>query len=214
MSSTIRQQWSKLSAQQQAAIKNLHAEFRERTQCSPAQPCLTDLMMEAFSWDASRKPPIPIISHPDLDLSLDNLLASSQEARSPKRVKLSESEGGEAEEGPPSHDLPNDNEAPAPASSHQGVTNPEAMAQHIVAREASNAEHYKKQNMDILVFLVRKYLYNADRVIPWSPEDDGQPRVSFSDIKPPKNSGGYLDQCIGLLNELKSAYENKKRGRS
>lgn len=87
------------------------------------------------------------------------------------------------------------------------------MAQHIVAREASNAEHYKKQNMDILVFLVRKYLYNAGRTEPWSPEDDGKPRVSMSDMGPQKD-GDCLNQCIGLLHEIKSAYEDQKRSSS
>lgn len=62
--------------------------------------------------------------------------------------------------------------------------------------------------MEILVFLVRKYLYNASRIEPW---DDGKPKVSVDDIRHSQDGGDYLNQWFGLLNEVKSAYKNKKR---
>ncbi|KAK8078233.1 hypothetical protein PG996_004403 [Apiospora saccharicola] len=199
-------EWNKLYTQQKIAIRKLFDEYDRRIQYAARR---FDILSIVFSsWDASQKPPVPVVSHPKLDV-FSSLFAPSNnhEASGSKRARSPDSEDdAQRPRKKKKNQSNNDSDQDPPEDM-------EALAQHIMAREASIAEHYKKQNKDIVIFLVRKYLYNVSRIEPWSPEDDGKDRVFISDITTPKAGGDSLDQCIGVLNELKSAYETHKRNK-
>ncbi|KAK8134753.1 hypothetical protein PG984_006765 [Apiospora sp. TS-2023a] len=202
-------EWKKLSSQQHCAIVELLEEYDRRNQ-SVVPQVIPTLYTVFSSWDASQKPPVPVVSHPKFD-AFSSLFAPSNnhEAIGSKRARSPDSEDDATQRHRKKKKNQGNND-----SDQDPPEDMKALAQHIMAREASIAEHYKKQNKDIVIFLVRKYLYNASRIEPWSPEDDGKDRVFVSDIRTPKAGGDSLDHCIGVLNELKSAYETQKRNKS
>ena len=59
--------------------------------------------------------------------------------------------------------------------------------------------HYRGQNFAVIIFLIRKYIYNAPRIEPWSPEQDGKPGVSESDITELPSASKYLHECKEML---------------
>ncbi|KAK8086276.1 hypothetical protein PG994_001250 [Apiospora phragmitis] len=199
--------WAALSAHQKEAIDDLVAKY---THLVPFTFTRDELLTDVFSsWDSSRKPTVPTIYHQGLT-GLDSLAAmkrtspDSEDSENGRPNKVQRTANGRA----PNYPSEDDKELSS-ASRELAASDPEALAREIVVTGHFVAKHYEKQNCVVLAFLVQKYLYNAGRIEAWSPEQDGKPQVSTSDIRAPLEPQEYVDLCVENLEEVKRAVKRK-----
>ncbi|KAK8039710.1 hypothetical protein PG993_008121 [Apiospora rasikravindrae] len=70
--------------------------------------------------------------------------------------------------------------------------------------------HYNQQNRQVLIFLIRKYLYNTRHPELWSPELDGKPGVSDDDIRKPPRASEYLKVCMETMGAAAKSLDEVK----
>ncbi|KAK8093861.1 hypothetical protein PG997_000546 [Apiospora hydei] len=168
-----------------------------------------------LDWNANVKPDVPIVSYPkpkEFSISLGGTKEEAESADPPgqeverpsKIIKRTSAADIASQSSTPSASLI----VPSPCTAGpDGSTDPIRMStgsvdsacKALVKAHMQLQCHYDQQNRQILIFLIRKYIYNSRNLEPWSPEQDGKPRVSGSDIRKAPRGSEYLNECIETM---------------
>ncbi|KAK8037092.1 hypothetical protein PG991_001406 [Apiospora marii] len=223
--------WHELSSQQRKAIDELlRAQFiycDDWAKYSYPEFHAFIVIGVFFNWTAKTKPNVPSVTYPQIEeFSFTRRSAKvsqpanppGQEVERPSKIRRTSGTDAASQQSSNS-DRAQSNSQPfhltlASPSSKPGsyskqiemvVTSRETVIEAINKADYSLYRDYSTQNRWIVIFLIRKYLYNASRVDPWFPEQDGKPGLSSSDIRPIPSGSVYIEEAIEVM---KAAVEN------
>ncbi|KAK8093860.1 hypothetical protein PG997_000545 [Apiospora hydei] len=207
--------WHDVSPQHQEAVQSFFAKHYPDA-IDPVQDLSSadyqdQLIGDMFhDWNTKDKPQVPKISQPQIQMQFFSNVHCVTNSNPFNNGSTSDVDAASQDPSNDSNSESDINDAGLLMATFPWAAGPEA-ATEPAQTEASHekpvdagpwkdqtefAKHYAEQNTQILIFLARKYLYNANRIEPWSPKHDGEPSVSIADIKKTPSAPGYLMEAM------------------